>query len=286
MEADFLPSRDAFSRIYESGQTQIVYQRIINDVDTPVSAYLKLALGKPYAFLFESVQGGEQRGRYSFLGFSPDIVWRSVDGQAEIARGIDNISRKNFTLETNGPLESLRVLQSACEFDLPEGMPPMAAGLFGYLGYDMVREVEHLPNANPDAIGTPDAIMVRPTIVAIFDQIAQEIIFSTPVDGNADGNAVKAYKAACERISRAVADLNLPAANAIIPNLPTQTIVPRLGTDEASFSSRVKKAKDYVKAGDVFQVVIGQRLEADMPASPFALYRLSLIHISEPTRPY
>ena len=274
MSTDFLPSFDAFSRVYESGQTQIVYQRIINDVDTPVSAYLKLALGKPYAFLFESVQGGEQRGRYSFLGFSPDIVWQSTDGQAEIARGIDNIRHKNFTLDTANALDSLRALQSECEFDLPDGMPPMAAGLFGYLGYDMVRQVEHLPNVNPDAIGTPDAIMVRPTIVAIFDQIAQEIIFSTPVDGNGDGtDAAKAYKAACERISRAVSDLNLPAANGIIPDLPSQTISPKLGTDEASFSARVKTAKDYVKAGDVFQVVIGQRLEADMPASDFALYR-------------
>ena len=273
MEADFFPSLDAFSNVYANGQTQIVYQRIINDVDTPVSAYLKLALGKPYAFLFESVQGGEQRGRYSFLGFSPDIVWRSTDGQAEMARGIDNIRNNKFDTETASPLVSLRALQSACEFDLPEGIPPMAAGLFGYLGYDMVREVENLPHSNPDVIGTPDAIMVRPTIVAIFDQIAQEIIFSTPVDGRADGNPAKAYKAACERISRAVADLNLPAANAIIPNLPTQTITPKLGTDETHFTTRVKKAKDYVKAGDVFQVVIGQRLEADMPASDFALYR-------------
>ena len=100
MEADFLPSRDAFSRTFESGNTQIVYQRIVNDLDTPVSAYLKLALGKPYAFLFESVQGGEQRGRYSFLGFSPDIVWRATNGQAEIAHGIETVSYTHLTLPT------------------------------------------------------------------------------------------------------------------------------------------------------------------------------------------
>ena len=273
MEPAFAPSIDAFSRVYAAGQSQIVYQRIINDLDTPVSAYLKLALGKPYAFLFESVQGGEQRGRYSFLGFSPDIVWRSQDGAAEIARGINNIKNKNFTAISEKPLDSLRALQAECAFDLPEGIPPMAAGLFGYLGYDMVREAEHLPDVNTDVIGTPDAIMVRPTIIAIFDQIAQEIIFATPVDGNKDGNAKTAYNAACERIRHVVKDLSLPTASSNIPDLDVQTITPKLGTDEATFKGRVAKAKDYVKAGDVFQVVIGQRLEAPMPASPFALYR-------------
>ena len=273
MDPAFFPSLGDFSAVYSEGQSQIVYQRIINDLDTPVSAYLKLALGKPYAFLFESVQGGEQRGRYSFLGFSPDIVWRSQDGQADIARGITNIKNKAFTPITDKPLDSLRALQAECAFGLPEGMPPMAAGLFGYLGYDMVREAEHLPDVNADVIGTPDAIMVRPTIIAIFDQIAQEIIFATPVDGDTSGNAKAAYDAACKRIRHVVKDLSLPTANSNIPDLDIQTITPTLGTDEATFKSRVAKAKDYVKAGDVFQVVIGQRLEAPMPASPFALYR-------------
>jgi len=273
MDPAFFPPREDFSRRFSGGQSQIVYQRVINDIDTPVSAYLKLALGKPYAFLFESVQGGEQRGRYSFLGFAPDIVWRSKNGHAEIARGIDKIKSKDFTAIDEKPLESLRALQAECSFDLPDGMPPMAAGLFGYLGYDMVREVEHLPEGNPDVIGTPDAIMVRPTIIAIFDQIAQEIIFATPVDGQKGGDSDGAYKDACARISHVVKDLTLPAGRSHIPDMSPLNINPVLGTDEASFKSRVNKAKDYVKAGDVFQVVIGQRLEADMPASEFALYR-------------
>ena len=130
MEPAFSPSLNDFSDVYAAGQSQIVYQRIINDLDTPVSAYLKLALGKPYAFLFESVQGGEQRGRYSFLGFSPDIVWRSQDGAAEIARGIKDIKNKAFTQIADKPLDSLRALQAECAFDLPEGIPPMACLLY------------------------------------------------------------------------------------------------------------------------------------------------------------
>lgn len=273
MEPAFFPQRDGFAGLYNAGQNQIVYQRIINDIDTPVSAYLKLAHGKPYAFLFESVQGGEQRGRYSFLGFAPDIIWRSQNGKSEIARGLKNVAAKNFTPIDDSPLQSLRQLQAECSFDLPNDIPPMAAGLFGYLGYDMVREVEHLPQGNPDVIGTPDAIMVRPTIIAIFDQIAQEIIFATPVDVNEGEPANSAYDKACDRIRHVVKDLSLPTHSSNIPALTPLPITPILGTDEATFTSRVQKAKEYVKAGDVFQVVIGQRLEADMPASDFALYR-------------
>ena len=150
--------------------------RIINDIDTPVSAFLKIAENKPYSFLFESVQGGEIRGRYSFLGFSPDIIWKSSGDISEISRDggkFETIEKKTF--------ESLRSLQKESSFVLPKGIPPMAAGLFGYLGYDIIRQVENLPTNSEDPINTPDAIMVRPSLVAIFDSIAQEIIIASPV---------------------------------------------------------------------------------------------------------
>jgi len=173
MTDNLKPAFDAFATNYAKGQDQIVSKRLINDVDTPVSAFLKLAKDKPYAFLFESVQGGEQRGRYSVLGYAPDLISGdvcelSVNGSAYV------------TLEDK-PIESLRKLQAQSALDIPDDLPPMAAGLFGYLGYDMVRQVEHLPDINPDPIGTPDAIMTRPTLIAIFDQIAQEIILTTTV---------------------------------------------------------------------------------------------------------
>jgi len=261
MTLTFSPAPDEIDTADRS-KTQLIYARVINDIDTPVSAFLKAALGKPYAFLFESVTGGEQRGRYSFFGFDPDIIWRSYGDSSEISR-----DGEAFKPCDGKPLDALRKLQDEIKFDLPEGMPPMAAGLFGYLGYDMIRQVESLPTVKPDPIGTPDAIKVRPRIVCIFDQVAQEIIIGSPLPAGGD------YPAACARIERVAADLALPVSANAPRDVSIPVLNPTLGTDAATFGKRVTKAKDYILAGDIFQVVIGQRLSAPLPASPFALYR-------------
>ena len=258
MALTFSPAAEAV----DTSKTQLVHTRVINDIDTPVSAFLKAGLGKPYAFLFESVTGGEQRGRYSFFGFDPDIIWRSSGDNSEISR-----DGGAYVPCAGKPLEALRTLQDEIRFDLPEGLPPMAAGLFGYLGYDMVRQVENLGDAKPDPIGTPDAIKVRPRIVCIFDQVAQEIIIGTPLPAGGD------YDAACARIERVAADLAVPLSANSGRDIAIPALSPTLGTDAKTFGTRVAKAKDYILAGDVFQVVIGQRLSAPLPASPFALYR-------------
>ena len=266
------PLFNDFTRVYDQGRPQLVYARVVNDLDTPVSAYLKIATDKPYAFLFESVQGGEQRGRYSFLGFAPDVVYRSFGNISEIANSSDKIAQGQFEQQSGKPLDVLRALQAQSAFDLPDGIPPMAAGLFGYLGYDMIRQVETLPGGNPDPIGTPDAIMVRPSIVAIFDLIGQEVIIASPVYPN-DGTAASAYAEAQARISNVISDMEKPTPALPISQNPIPTITPTLGTTETAFSKRVKKAKEYILSGDIFQVVIGQRLSAPMPASSFAFYR-------------
>ena len=258
MALTFSPAAEAV----DTSKTQLVHTRVINDIDTPVSAFLKAGLGKPYAFLFESVTGGEQRGRYSFFGFDPDIIWRASGDVSEISRNGDA-----YVPCEGKPLDALRKLQDEIKFDLPEGLPPMAAGLFGYLGYDMVRQVENLGPAKFDPIGTPDAIKVRPRIVCIFDQVAQEIIIGTPLPAGGD------YDAACARIERVAADLALPLSANSGRDIAIPALSPTLGTDAKTFGTRVAKAKDYILAGDVFQVVIGQRLSAPLPASPFALYR-------------
>ena len=247
----------------DTSKAQLVHARVINDIDTPVSAFLKAALGKPYAFLFESVTGGEQRGRYSFFGFDPDIIWRSEGDQSEASYD----GGASFSPCTGKPLDVLRQIQADCAFDLPEDIPPMASGLFGYLGYDMIRQVENLPGAKPDPIGTPDAIMVRPQIVCIFDQVAQEIIIASPLFPGGS------YDAAVARIEAVASDLALPLSANPVRMVEVPKLEPTFGTSAETFASRVKKAKDYILAGDIFQVVIGQRLSTPMPASPFALYR-------------
>lgn len=267
------PEFEHFALGYAAGAPQLVYRRVINDLDTPVSAYLKIAQNRPYAFLYESVQGGEQRGRYSFLGFAPDIVWRCHGERSEIARGADAIRSERFTDIDSAPLDALRALEAESALALPDGIPPMAAGLFGYMGYDMVRQVEHLPHVNPDPIDTPDAIMIRPTIVAIFDLIAQEIILATPVRPNSH-SAKDAYSAACARIDSVVNDMAMAVQDGHVrEDIAQEPIIPIAGQNPADFKARVAKAKDYILAGDVFQVVIGQRFSAQLPYSPLALYR-------------
>ena len=264
MALEFHPAPDEFRDAPKAAEApQLVYTRIINDMDTPVSAFLKSALGKPYAFLFESVQGGEQRGRYSFFGFDPDLIWRGVGDESEVSRD----GGDSYTALSDKPLDALRALQAESHFDLPEGIPPMAAGLFGYLGYDMIRQVEDIPGRNPDPIGTPDAIMVRPRIVCIFDQIAQEIIIASTVYPGQD--PAEAYA----RIEKVVDDLSLPISSRGFAPVQAPAIEPKLGTTAESFGNRVKAAKEYILSGDIFQVVLGQRLSAPLPASPFALYR-------------
>ena len=273
------PNAAKFAPLYEDGQPQLLYRRIVNDLDTPVSAYLKIAKNRPYAFLYESVQGGEQRGRYSFLGFGPDIVWTCTGDKASIARGAKAIAADDYTPLPGKPLDSLRALEAESALPLPDSIPPMAAGLFGYMGYDMVRQAEHLPDINPDPIGTPDAIMIRPTIIAIFDLIAQEVIIATPVRPEKGVSAASAYSAAQSRLQSVANDMALPVSavrpvSVVLNEARAQDpILPTAGRTPKDFKAQVAKAKAYIEAGDVFQVVIGQRFSAELPYSPLALYR-------------
>src|SRR5262249_50074830 len=149
---------------YEEGRPQVLYARLIADLDTPVSAFLKLAEGRANAFLLESVQGGEARGRYSIIGLKPDIIWRCRDGKAEINRNAQ-ADAERFAPDENAdkPLLALKHLVESVRMELPPELPPMAAGLFGFLGYDIVRHMERLPSPPPDVLGLPEACLLRPT---------------------------------------------------------------------------------------------------------------------------
>ena len=182
------PDFDAFARVYESGKPQLVSTKLVADLETPVSAYLKLADGRANSFLLESVEGGSVRGRYSIIGFKPDVIWRCRKGQAEINRRARSDGQAFEKLDGR-PLETLRHLVRECQMDLPPGLPPMASGLFGFLGYDMVRDMERLPDKNPDPIGLPDAIMVRPTIICIFDRLEDNVTLVTPAWPDAMGGS-------------------------------------------------------------------------------------------------
>ena len=174
------PDYACFQTGYRSGRRQLVWRRLIDDLETPVSAYLKIAHGRPYAFLFESVEGGAWRGRYSIVAMNPDLVWRCRGDRAEIAEGEAIDRRRLHAGRPAARWSSLRDLVAALAAG--SSARPAADGrrrLFGVMGYDMVRLVERLPDVNPDPLGLPDAVLIRPSIVAIFDAIAQEIILVT-----------------------------------------------------------------------------------------------------------
>ena len=173
------PAYPAFEQAYQAGAPQLVWTRLIDDLETPVSAYLKIGHGRPYAFLFESVEGGAFRARYSIITLKPDLVWRCRGNLAEVAEG-ENIAAGDLPHSRVRPW-TVCVIWLRSKIELPAGLPPPSAGLFGAIGYDMIRLVEHLPNINPDPLNLPDGIMTRPSIVAIFDAIAQEIVLVTPV---------------------------------------------------------------------------------------------------------
>ena len=221
------PAFDAFASGYAAGRAQLLYTRLVADMETPVSAYLKLGFAaggaaRDNAFLLESVQGGETRGRYSIIGLMPDLIWRCRSGTAEINRAALH-DVESFVPDAAKPLESLRALTRETRLRVPQGLPPMATGLFGYLGYDMARQVENLPNPPPDTLGLPDAILLRPTITAIFDSVKDEIILITPVWADKSVDAKAAYARATARLEDAVAALERPAPpSAEVPtNLPT-----------------------------------------------------------------
>jgi len=264
------PEFESFQARYGSGAAQLVWTRLVDDLETPVSAFLKIGHGRPYAFLFESVEGGAWRGRYSIITLNPDLVWRCRGDRAEVARG-DDIAAGRFTPQPGGALESLKDLVAASRIDMPEGLPPPSAGLFGAIGYDMIRLAERLPDINPDALGLPDGVMARPSVVAIFDSIAQEIVLVTPVRPD-QASPEAAYAAASARLDAVLKDLNGPT--------------PRLsGTGKAEpdsfetpvsrerYREIVEQAKAYIRAGDIFQVVPSHRFRAPFRRDPFALYR-------------
>jgi anthranilate synthase component 1 len=250
-----------------------VWTTLVADLETPVSAFLKLGGGKPMSFLLESVEGGAVRGRYSIIGLEPDLVWRAQDGKASINRSARS---KPDAFEPCGapPLDDLRALIAESRIALPDVLPPMAAGVFGYLGYDMVRQMEHLPADKPDPVGIPDAVMVRPTLIVVFDTVKDAMTVVTPVRPEPGVDATVALVRAVERLGAVVDALDRPLDKSLTDFAEGPIDVPaQSNTTPQEFAGMVARAKEYIAAGDAFQIVLAQRFEAPFTLPPFSLYR-------------
>ena len=287
MSAPF-PDASAFRDIHNAGKTQIVRLTLPADLETPVAAMIKLAAGKRGAFLFESVEGGEARGRYSVIGFAPDAIWRSYGARCEINRQAAR-DPDAFEILKEPPLDALRRFIAESRFDLPDGLPSLSAGLFGYMGYDMARHAERFGSPPPDAIGIPDSVFARPSRLVVFDSVSDTmicIVRSSPRRGH---SADEAYDEAC----RALREMRTALLRPLMPkergedsesdegdesgeggasssvSMPT----PRSNMRRALYLEKVRRVKEYIFAGDIFQAVLSQRFSASFSLSPMTLYR-------------
>ncbi len=262
-----------FAERYDAGDAQLLRHVLVGDCETPVAAFLKLddAAHGP-ALLLESVEGGATRGRFSMIGLDPDLIWRCENGVSSIQRN----PRQGgpFVPENGNALDNLRALLAESAIPDEIGLPPMAAGIFGYLGYDMVRQMERLPPPKASGLGLPDALMMRPMVMVVFDAVKDEITIVTPVRPRSGVTAKAALQAAEERIERVVARLEAPLpldARQDITAVPHPAPVSNTTPDD--YLAIVGRAKEYIAAGDIFQVVLSQRFDAPFELRPFSLYR-------------
>ena len=261
---------DAAKALLDQGKPALVWRRTIADTETPVGAGVKLFEDGRGDFLLESVEGGEVRGRYSLLGLAPDLVFRATGGDAQINR-VWAQDREAFAALPGGALAELRALVESCRIDVPAALPGALACLVGYFGYETFGLVEKLPRAPQSALVLPDMLFVRPTVILVFDRLSDELFTVAPVWPS--DRAEAALEAAQERIDEALRRLaqSAPVSAAARVDLPLPQPTPTMAPGR--YGEMVAKAKDYITAGDIFQVVLAQRFTAPFTLPPLALYR-------------
>ena len=252
-----------------AGKPALVWRKVIADTETPVGAAAKLFEQGRGDFLLESVEGGEVRGRYSLLGIDPDLVFRASGKTAEINAAWKH-DRSEFEACTSDSLSELRALVQACRIDVPDGLPPALACLVGYFGYETIGLVEDLPRAPQSDLALPDMLFVRPTAILVFDSLTDELFCIAPI-WSAE-NPQTAIERAGDRIDEVLRSLDRPAPrDPHESSLPEMALEPVLAPDE--YKQLALRAKEYITAGDIFQVVLAQRFTSPFPLPPFSLYR-------------
>ena len=269
---ELTPQYKDFEKNYKNGINQLVYCRLAADLDTPVSLMMKLTNEEDNSFILESVTGGEIRGRYSIIGMRPDKIWKCL-GNENYIKIVNDDGSGVFEKQDEDPLTGLRKLLSDSYIDIPKNLPQSSAGIFGYLGYDTIRLVENLPNLNPDPIGLPDGVFLRPSLVAVLDGAKGEVILVAPAWHHDGSDAKKSYENASKLINSAIRKLEKELAETRDLGSPKNINPPVSNFSKADYLKAVAKAKEYISAGDIFQVVPSQRWSQDFNLPPFSLYR-------------
>lgn len=274
---DCLPALKEFEQNFQAGKTQLVWHQLAGDLETSVGTYLKLCMNEPYSFLLESIEGGDVLGRYSIIGMNPDRLWKCSKGQVTEENLKEGTAASS---SAENALDSLKTTIQACKIDVtPPELPPMAvSGLFGYIGYDMIRLVENIPDTNPDDLQIPDSILMRPEILVIFDNVKQVISIVTPVYQTAETSALNAsdvHEQACKRLKDTLAKIfTYVDRDRLVQKTKISTpLEVSSNISKEEYHKLVKKAVDYTFEGDIFQVVPSQRFSVDFDLPAFELYR-------------
>ena len=249
------PNLEEVKQLQSQGNVIPVYKSVIADFLTPVSAFLKLEKNRSHAFLLESIEGGERIARYSFLGVDPFLITRYRDG--EPANFIQNLR------ETMDRFKSVKL----------SNLPPFTGGAVGYFGYDMVRTIEDIPKTGVDDLGIDDAVLMFYKTVLAFDHLRHQIhiISNILVDESQESIDIQ-YRKAVEEIQRIEALLRAPVEIPPVTRNDCDVVV-RSNFDKKDYLEAVRNAKEYIAAGDIFQVVLSQRFEVDLPTPSFEVYR-------------
>lgn len=247
-----------------------MYRVALADWETPVSAFYKTAANEPYAFLLESVTGGEQIARYSYIGFAPTLILRTKGRTARVWER--DAGWRTFEIPPHQtPLDIARELLHRHPYYAPPALPRFTGGLVGYLGYDIVRFFERLPDAPPDDLHTDDCCLIAPEVLLIFDHAMHTITVLTNPPPPAEPERSYAY--AVERIEQTLQRLRTPLPPPPLYYDPNFTLNPQPNITREAFEAAVRTGVDYIHAGDCIQVVLSQRFSQPITAPPFYLYR-------------
>ncbi|MCJ2186216.1 anthranilate synthase component I [Novosphingobium beihaiensis] len=262
--------RSAVLERLTQGQPALLWRKLVADTETPVGAALKLFEEGRGDFVLESVEGGEVRGRYSLIGLDPDLVFRASGHTCEINRKWQ-FDREAFAPLPGDSLAELRALVESCRIDMPPELPKALACLVGYFGYETIGLVEKLPRAPQSALDLPDMLFVRPSLILVFDRLGDEMFCVAPLWPDT-GTPERVVEAGAERIDEALRRLAAPVPEApVLADLPAPAQSPVMPAED--YQAMVLKAKDYIEAGDIFQVVLAQRFTCEFTLPPLALYR-------------
>lgn len=241
---------------------RLIVRRRIGDIETPVGAMMKLGSDDPGSFLFESIAGGERLGRYSFIGLKPEVWFRIKNGLAETSHTADFAQADTLS---DTPVEALRRFAETARAETSEALPPMASGAFGYVGYDMIQHVEPVSITKPDQLDVPEALLVIPRVMVVFDHIYQELLLI----GRVSGNNESAINSLLDEVESKLESLpSLPPKDGV-----AQPISLVSDTAKERYFEIVETCREYIKAGDIFQVVPSQRFSAPFGQKSISLYR-------------